>query len=135
MKIILASDLEVKNRADKVASISRAIITIIDKNIRGDKIVDEGIENLSTATKTKDMAKSKKSSLAKSKRSNLTKSKKLDLAKGKKSNSLKSNLSKINFLSCKAKKAFIYLQKVFIKVQILHHFKLKCHIKIKIVIL
>ena len=63
------------------------------------------IKNLSTITKS-------------------TRSKKSDLSKVK---FAKVN-SKTDFLTFKAKKTFIYLQKAFIKAPILRHFDLKYHI-------
>ena len=73
------------------------------------KGVDGNIENLSTVTKS-----------AKTKKSKLAKTKKLD------------NFSGTNFLTCKAKKTFIYLQKAFIKTLSFHYFDPKYHIHIKI---
>lgn len=61
------------------------------------------IKNLSTVTKS---AKSKKS----------------DLVKAKKLNFAKINSFKTDFFTPKAKKAFIYLQKIFIKVLIFYDF-------------
>ncbi len=78
--------------------------------------IGESFENLSTAAK-----------LAKSKKSKSTKSKKSDLPKA--------NFAKINFgtdfLTPKAKKAFIHLQKAFIEALILRYFDTKCHLRIE----
>ncbi len=49
-------------------------------------------------------------------------------AKFKKSNFVKVNLSKIDFLTSKAREAFIYLQKAFTKVLILKYFNLEHYI-------
>ena len=75
--------------------------------------VDGNIKNLSTIA-----------NLAKSKKAKLTKLKKLDLPNAK------ANF-KIDFLILGAKKAFIHLQKAFIKTPILWHFDLECNIWIE----
>ena len=59
----------------------------------------------------------------------MIKSKKLDLVKTQ--NLTKPNFSEMDFLTFKVKKAFIYLQKIFIKVLILHYFDLEHHIYIE----
>ncbi len=65
----------------------------------------------------------------------MTKSKKPKLTKSKKSDLSKANFVKINsrtdFLTCKAKKAFIHLQKAFTKAPILKYFDLECYICIE----
>ncbi len=76
--------------------------------------VGGSFENLSTAAK---LAKFKKS----------IKSKRLDLPKA---NFARIN-SGIDFLTTKAKKAFIYLQKTFTEALILRHFDPECHIWIE----
>ncbi len=78
--------------------------------------VGGSFENLSTAAKS-----------VKSKKSQLTKSKKSDLPKA---NFAKVN-SRTDFLTSKAKKAFIYLQKAFIEAPILRHFDPEYHIWIE----
>ncbi len=78
--------------------------------------VDESFENLSTAAKS-----------AKSKKSKSTKSKKSDLQKA--------NFARVDsgtdFLTPKAKKAFIHLQKAFTEALIFRHFDPKHHIWIE----
>ena len=76
--------------------------------------VSRNIENLSIVV-----------NLAKSKKPQLAKSKKLDLLK------VKANSSKTDFLTSKAQKTFIYLQKTFIKALIFRCFDPKYHIKIE----
>ncbi len=73
--------------------------------------VGGSFENLSTAVKS-----------AESKKPKLTKSKKSDLAKAN---------SGTDFLTPKAKKAFIHLQKAFTETLILRHFDSGCHIRIE----
>ncbi len=63
--------------------------------------------------------------LAKSKKSKLTQSRKSDLSKA---NFAKVN-SRIDFLTPKAKKAFIYLQKAFTKASILRYCNSEYHIQ------
>ncbi len=58
----------------------------------------------------------------------MTKFKKLDLLKA---NFAKVNSSGMDFLTLKAKKTFIYLQKAFTETLILRHFDPKCHIRIE----
>ena len=73
----------------------------------------KSIKNLSTIT-----------NLAKSKESKLTRSKRLDL--------LNTNVNfGTDFVTTKAKEAFIHLQKAFTKALILRHFDLRCHIWIE----
>ena len=79
-----------------------------DDSAGGDK-ASKSIENLATATKS-------------------TKSKKLKLTKPKKSNFA---FSGTNFLTSKAKNAFIHQQKAFTKALILKHFDPEYHIRIK----
>lgn len=74
------------------------------------------IENLSTIAK---LDKSKKLNLAKSKKSTLPK----DFAKV--------NFTKTDFLTSKAKQAFLQLRKVFTEASILRYFDLKHYIYIK----
>ena len=63
---------------------------------------------------------------------NLTKSKQLKSIKPKRSNlsNAKANFG-IGFLTSRAKEAFIFLQKAFIKTLIFRHFDLKRHIQIE----
>ncbi len=53
------------------------------------------------------------------------------LAKSKKLDFVKTKLFKEDFLTFETKKAFIYLQKAFIKASILYYFDIKHHICIK----
>ncbi len=78
--------------------------------------VGKNIKNLSTVI-----------NLAKFKKSDLIKLKKLDLPK---TNSTKVNF-RTDFLTSRAKKAFIYLQKPFIKALILHHFDMEYYFLIE----
>ncbi len=55
----------------------------------------------------------------------------IKLAKSKKSNLAKTNSSRPDFLIPEAKKAFIYVQKAFIKTLILRHFDSESYIWIK----
>lgn len=68
--------------------------------------ISGNIKNLSTVT---NLAKFKKSDLIKSKKRKLTKSKKSDLIKTKILDFAKADFFKTDFLTFKAKKAFIYL--------------------------
>ncbi len=66
----------------------------------------------------------------------MAKSKKLKSTKYKKSDLLKANFAKVNssgmdFLTFKAKKAFIHLQKTFIKALILGYYNSKYYIQIE----
>ncbi len=67
--------------------------------------------------------------MAKSKKLKLTKLKKSDLVKAQ--NFAKANFSGTDFLTFKAKKAFLHLQKAFTKILILRHFDPKCYIQIE----
>ena len=57
--------------------------------------------------------------------------KKPKITKFKKSNLVKINSARTDFPIFEAKKAFIYLQKVFAKALIFRHFDLKCYIWMK----
>lgn len=107
--------------------------------IPADKIIDKGITSIVSADDNKVIYKNTKnlltivnstkfkiSNLVKSKKSNLAKSRKLNLEK--KLDFTKANFSKTDFLLLKAKNAFIYLQKTFIKTPILYHFELEQNI-------
>lgn len=62
---------------------------------------------------------------------NLTQSQKRNLTKSKETKNLESTIAtpfKTDFLTSEAKKNLLYLQNTFIKVSILWHFNLECHI-------
>ncbi len=61
----------------------------------------------------------------------LAKSKKPKLIKTKKSDFVRANSFRTHFLTSKAKKAFIHLQKAFTETLILRHFDLECYICIE----
>ena len=99
---------------------SEALSTQVTENKKNQKVlsstakarvcgVGRSFKNLSTTTKS-------------------AKSKKPKLTKSKKSNSVKTNSSEMDFLISGTKKAFIYLQKAFIKALIFRHFDLEHHI-------
>lgn len=69
------------------------------------------------------MAKVKKPNFAKSKKPNLTKAKKREF--------ITIHSSKMSFLTPKAKKTFIYLQKTITQILILCYLDPKCHIYIE----
>ena len=69
--------------------------------------------------------------MTKSKKPKLTKSKNLKLTKSKKSDLAKANSPGTDFLTSRAKKAFIHLQKAFTETPILRHFDPGYHIYIK----
>lgn len=90
LKAIITNSLEAKKYIGGIIGIDRTSTAGGKEVIGKDKVFDWDIKNLSTIAKTKDLAKSKKSV------------KTLDFAKVK--------FFGTDFLSFKAKKAFIYLQ-------------------------
>ena len=106
--ILQTTDKSTRNKAQSTQTEKQNVLNGVSSASDADGI-DGSIKNLSTVVKS-------------------TKSKKSDLLKA---NFVKVNSSGTGFLTCKAKKAFIYLRKAFIKASIHRLFNSKCYIYIK----
>ena len=109
------TDKSISNKSQNTQAKNQDILSAVGR-AHSDKI-SRSIKNLSIIA-----------NLANSKISKSIKSKKSDLLKA---NFVKANSSETDFLTPKAKKTFIYLQKTFTKAPILRHFNSDCHIPIE----